>query len=59
MLDSKKAYTIPLPWTKSTHERGGLLTITAHDNDFCPLKAFNNHLLVNSAVPANTPLFAF
>ncbi|KAJ7334765.1 hypothetical protein DFH08DRAFT_965516 [Mycena albidolilacea] len=59
MLDSTKAAAIPLPWTKSTHERGGLLTITARDNELCPLKAFNNHHLVNAVVLADALLFAF
>jgi hypothetical protein len=57
--DGAKAYATPLPWTKSTCEHGHLLTIIAHDNDFCPLKAFDNHLLVNTTVPANVQLFAF
>ncbi|KAJ7301303.1 hypothetical protein DFH08DRAFT_616068, partial [Mycena albidolilacea] len=57
--DGTKAAAIPLPWTKSTRERGGLLTIMGRDDELCPLKAFSNHLLVNAAVPADAPLFAF
>jgi hypothetical protein len=57
--DGTNAAAIPLPWTKSTRKRGGLLTITARDNEVCLLKVFNNHLRVNDAVPADAPLFAF
>jgi hypothetical protein len=31
-----KATTLSLPWTKSTRERGGKLTLTARDGQFCP-----------------------
>jgi hypothetical protein len=57
--DGTKAAAILLPWTKSTHKCGGLLTIMARYNELCPLKVFNNYLHVNTAVPEDAPLFAF
>ncbi|KAF7368676.1 hypothetical protein MVEN_00191900 [Mycena venus] len=56
---SSPATAIPLPWTKSTRDRGGLLTLTDRDDDLCPEKALQNHLVVNKGVPLDAPLFAF
>ena len=48
-----------LNWTKTTKEEGGTAVLTAHDDDLCTVAALNNHMLVNSKVPADAPLFAF
>ncbi|KAJ7128426.1 hypothetical protein C8R44DRAFT_549351, partial [Mycena epipterygia] len=56
---SSPATAVPLPWTKSTRERGATLTLTDRDDDLCPSKALNNHLSVNKRVPPDAPLFAF
>ncbi|KAF7326758.1 hypothetical protein MVEN_02594800 [Mycena venus] len=45
------ATAIPLPWTKSTHDRGGLLSLTGRDNNLCLEKALQNHLDINKDVP--------
>ncbi|KAJ7142884.1 hypothetical protein C8R44DRAFT_866161 [Mycena epipterygia] len=56
---STPATAVPLPWTKSTRERGGMLTLTDRDDELCPSKALANHLRINERVPTNAPLFAF
>ncbi|KAJ7692261.1 hypothetical protein B0H17DRAFT_1200596 [Mycena rosella] len=53
------AITIPLPWTKSTRERGAMLTLTGRADELCPEKAFRNHQRISAAVPGDAPLFAF
>ncbi|KAJ7466051.1 hypothetical protein FB451DRAFT_1402456 [Mycena latifolia] len=53
------ATTIPLPWTKSTRERGTILTLTGRQDELCPEKAFTNHRRINAAIPDTAPLFAF
>lgn len=50
---------IPLPWSKSTKEKGAMMSLTARDDRLCPIKAFDNHFLVNKSVPGDAPLFAF
>ncbi|KAF7368678.1 hypothetical protein MVEN_00192100 [Mycena venus] len=35
------------------------LTLTDRDDDLCPEKALQNHLVVNKGVPLDAPLFAF
>jgi hypothetical protein len=57
--NSTAAIVIPIPWTKSTHEKGGKLTLMARDDKFCLKNAFHNHMLINKGVPPNAPLFAF
>ncbi|KAJ7606933.1 hypothetical protein DFH06DRAFT_1018882 [Mycena polygramma] len=51
--------TVKLPWTKAKRELGGLLTLTTRDDDLCPEKALENHLLVNANVAEDAPLFAY
>lgn len=53
------ATAIPIPWTKTTRERGAIVTLTDRGDDLCPSKAFQNHLRVNKALPSDAPLFAF
>jgi len=55
--DGSSSASIPLPWTKTTKEEGGTAVLDAHDNDLCPVAALNNHLFINSNVPADAPLF--
>jgi hypothetical protein len=57
--NSTAAITVQIPWTKSTREKGGQLTLTARDDNFCPKRAFRNHMLVNKHVPPHAPLFAY
>ncbi|KIY53653.1 DNA breaking-rejoining enzyme, partial [Fistulina hepatica ATCC 64428] len=49
-----------IPWTKTTKEKGARLHLTARDNNLCPRRALEHHLLqVNSGLPPHAPLFAF
>jgi hypothetical protein len=57
--NSTTAIVVQIPWTKSTREKGGQLTLTARDDEFCPKRAFHNHMLVNKLVPPHVPLFAY
>ncbi|KAJ3537651.1 hypothetical protein NMY22_g5509 [Coprinellus aureogranulatus] len=54
-----RSFSIRIPWTKMTREKGTTIIITATNNELCPYTAFENHLLVNGSPPPNTPLFAF
>jgi hypothetical protein len=54
-----RATALHLPWTKSTRERGGTMTLTVRDDDLCPEAAYDNHMRVNATVPSSAPLFAF
>jgi hypothetical protein len=56
--DGSSFVSIHLPWTKTTREEGGTLLLTGRDDALCPIRAFRNHLSVNSGVPADAPLFA-
>jgi hypothetical protein len=53
------ATTLTLPWTKSTRERGALLTLTGRDDELCAQKALANHLQVNADLPPDAPFFAY
>ncbi|KAF7330695.1 hypothetical protein MSAN_02447600 [Mycena sanguinolenta] len=57
--NAARATTLHIPWTKSTREQGGRLTLTTRGDDFCPEAAFEEHLRVNAKVPDSAPLFAF
>jgi hypothetical protein len=48
-----------IPWTKTTKEQGADTSITARDHRTCPLTAIERHLLRNSEVPAQAPLFSY
>ncbi|KIY51944.1 hypothetical protein FISHEDRAFT_36343, partial [Fistulina hepatica ATCC 64428] len=49
-----------IPWTKTTKEKGARLRLTARDDNLCPRRALEHHLLqVNSGLPPHAPLFAF
>jgi hypothetical protein len=54
--DGSSFASIHLPWTKTTRELGGTFILTGRSDDLCPIKALNNHLMVNSLVPGNTLL---
>jgi hypothetical protein len=56
--NSAAATVIHIPWTKSTHEKGRQLTLTARADEFCPKAAFHNHMLVNKHVPPHAHPFS-
>jgi hypothetical protein len=56
---SSHATAVSIPWTKSTRERGAIITLTDRADDLCPSRALRNHFLANKLVPAHAPLFAF
>ncbi|KAJ7240710.1 hypothetical protein C8J57DRAFT_1562109, partial [Mycena rebaudengoi] len=56
---SSHATAVPIPWTKSTQERGATITLTDRADDLRPSKALRNHFLTNKLVPKHAPLFAF
>jgi hypothetical protein len=57
--DGTSATALSLPWTKSTRERGALLTLTGRDDELCPQKALSNHLKVHVNPPPDAPFFAY
>jgi hypothetical protein len=57
--DGISATVLPLPWTKSTRERGALLTLTGRDDELCTQKALSNHLRVNADLHPDAPFFAY
>ncbi|EEB89680.1 hypothetical protein MPER_12196 [Moniliophthora perniciosa FA553] len=53
---------VDLPWTKSTREAGGLMSLTQRPFDkdgICPISALKNHITVNKDVPDHFSLFAY
>ena len=61
LRDGARSASFDIPWTKSTKEVGATVILTARrDGDpLCPVAAFQNHLHVNSSVPASSTLFAY
>ncbi|PPQ93944.1 hypothetical protein CVT25_015826 [Psilocybe cyanescens] len=47
-----------IPWTKTTHEIGAEVIVTAQRDILCPVEALRNHLRVNRDVPSSLSLFA-
>jgi hypothetical protein len=50
---------INIPWTKTTHEKGALIVLTACDKVTNPIPPLRHHLRVNGKVPPDAPFFAF
>jgi hypothetical protein len=50
---------IRIPWTKTTHGDGALITLTACDEVTNPLPPIRHHLRVNANVPDTAPFFSF
>ncbi|KIY47168.1 hypothetical protein FISHEDRAFT_74935 [Fistulina hepatica ATCC 64428] len=49
-----------IPWTKTTNKKGAHIRLTARDNDLCPRRALELHLLHSSPnLLPHAPLFAF
>lgn len=57
--DGARSASFHIPWTKTTREKGASVIVTARSDELCPVKALENHLRVNRAVPHSAPLFAF
>lgn len=57
--DGARSASFHIPWTKTTREKGASVIVTARSDKLCPVKALENHLRVNRAVPHSAPLFAF
>jgi type IV secretory pathway TrbD component len=50
---------IRIPWTKTTHSEGALITLTTCDEVMNPLPAVRHHLWVNATVPNTASFFSF
>ncbi|KIY44894.1 hypothetical protein FISHEDRAFT_77112 [Fistulina hepatica ATCC 64428] len=49
-----------IPWTKTTKEKGARIRLTAREDDLCPRRTLEQHLLhANPNLPPHAPLFAF
>ncbi|PPQ92898.1 hypothetical protein CVT25_010453 [Psilocybe cyanescens] len=48
-----------IPWTKTTHEVGAEVVVTARRDCLCPVEALRNHLHVNSNATPSYSLFAY
>ncbi|KIY46264.1 hypothetical protein FISHEDRAFT_24441, partial [Fistulina hepatica ATCC 64428] len=55
------SFVLHLPWTKTTHELGFDLIVTARPQDpsTCPLRAVRTRLVVSADLPASAPFFSF
>lgn len=58
-VSGRAVHSIHLPWTKTTGTAGGECLITATDDEFCPVVAFDHHLTLNHTPSSDTPLFAY
>lgn len=48
-----------IPWSKTTHELGANIILTACDDITNPLPPLRHHLTVNASVPDSAPFFAY
>jgi hypothetical protein len=62
VVNGHRVITFHIIWTKTTtiaRVECVLTEILGEDADFCPVRAFLNHLEINDSPPTHTPLFAF
>jgi len=60
MLSNGMEYsTCQIPWMKTMLHEGASISITAHNDPLCPIKALKHHLSCSKSIPSHTPLFLF
>ena len=59
LRDGSRSASFHIPWTKTTHEEGASIVLTARSDLLCPCAALKNHLNINRDVPGTASLFAY
>ncbi|KAF7319239.1 hypothetical protein HMN09_00261300 [Mycena chlorophos] len=57
---TQDGFSLHIPWTKSTGEKGGTLVLAEREDELCPVKAFSQHINHEQTAPrGEIPLFSF
>lgn len=59
LQDGSRSASFCIPWTKTTHEEGTSVIVTARNDSLCPCTALHDHLSINKDVPPSSSLFAY